>query len=383
MKKTITKFFCLVFPVVFLLALISCSSGGVGGDREPNNTIEEAVEVNLGEVFEITIDPQGDQDYFKAEIPEQGYMKIQATGVPEGLTLEVGFSIYQEWEGEKTKWLRGWSRLPDALFIKDPGTYYFVIHDDYDDKSANEKIQIKAEFIAEFDPTEPNNSVEEAKAVDFVDLNLAIFPTGDMDWFKVTTPAQGYIRALSKNVPEGITPEIYYALYDEWADPKVQEIRSWKKLPDACFIPDSGVYYLLFHDDYDDKSSESVMDIKLEFMPEMDKYEPNYTYQEAKPVERGDTLELAVFPTGDYDYFKIKLNEGDKIKFLAKDFESVVPEIILQIINPANPNELMNVSDWKELPAEFEVSTTQEYYILLHDNYDDTSSPKLFTIRIE
>jgi hypothetical protein len=43
----------------------------------------------------------------------------------------------------------------------------------------------------------------------------------------------------------------------------------------------------------------------------------------------------------------------------------------------------MNVSDWKELPAEFEVSTTQEYYILLHDNYDDTSSPKLFTIRIE
>lgn len=92
---------------------------------------------------------------------------------------------------------------------------------------------------------------------------------------------------------------------------------------------------------------------------------------------------MAVFPTGDYDYFKIKLNEGDKIKFLAKDFENVVPEIILQIINPANPNELMNVSDWKKLPAELEVNTTQEYYILVHDDYDDASSPKLFTIRIE
>ena len=134
MKKSIKKFVWLVFPAVFLLALISCSSGGGGGDREPNNTIEEAVEITLGEVFEISIDPQGDYDYFKTEIPEQGYLKIQATGIPEGLTLQVRFSVYQEWEGEKIKWLRGWSRLPDALFITEPGTYYFVIHDDYDDK---------------------------------------------------------------------------------------------------------------------------------------------------------------------------------------------------------------------------------------------------------
>jgi len=383
MKKTIKKFIWLVFPAVLLLALISCSSGGGGGDREPNNTIEEAVEINLGEVFEISIDPQGDYDYFKTEIPEQGYMKIQATGVPEGLTLEVRFSIYQEWEGEKTKWLRGWTQLPDALFITEPGTYYFVIHDDYDDKVSKEKIQIKAEFVPEFDPTEPNNAVEEAKAVDFGDLKLAIFPTGDRDWLKVNAPGQGYIRAMTKNVPEGITPEIYYAVYDEWADPKVQEIRSWHRLPDACFIPYSGVYYLLFHDDYDDKSSESVMDIKLEFMPEMDTYEPNNTFENAKTVERGDTLELVVFPAGDRDYYKIMLNEGDKVKFLAKDFENITPEIILQIVNPANQNELMNVSDWKRLPAEFEVNTTQEFYILVHDDYDDAGSPKLFTIRIE
>ena len=384
MYKLIKKIVLLILPAGFLLAFYSCSSGSGGGDKEPNNTIQEACEFTLGEVFEISIHPQGDHDYFVTEIKEQGYLKIQASNVPEGVDIEVAFSLYEEWEATKEKRLRSWRTIPDALFISEPGTYYFVIHDSYDDNFSSEKIEIKADSVPEFDLTEPNNSAEEAKAVNINgDIKLAIYPTGDKDWIKVDAPGQGYVQIMSKNVPEGITPEIYYATYDEWDDPKVQELKGWRELPDACFLPDSGTYYLLFHDNYDDNSSEFTTDFKLKFLPEMDKYEPNNRFMEAKEVKKGDTLEIAIFPTRDHDYFKINLNEGDKVKFLVKDHENITPEVILRIVNPTNPNELMDISGWKELPAEFEVNTTQEFYILVHDNYDDNSSTKLFTIKVE
>ena len=383
MKKIIYNLALLFLSFLILIFIQDCKKGGGGGEKEPNNTIEEAVDINPGEIIAINIDPVGDYDYFKVEVPEQGYLKIQSSAAPENLTPEVSFRAYQEWEAEKEKEIRHWHRLPDAVFVKDPGVCYFVIHDDYDDQSSKEKIEIRAEFIPEFDPTEPNNSPEEAREVGFTDLKLAVFPVGDQDWLKVMAPGQGYIKAMTRNVPEGITPEIYYATYDEWADPKIQELRHWHTMPDACFVSDSGLYYLLFHDDYDDQAYESVYDLKLEFLPEIDFAEPNNVSNNAKALRRGDTINLAIFPTGDYDYYKINLKEGDKIKLMARDYEEITPEIILQMVNPANPEEMIELSGWSRFPAEFDITTTGEIFLLFHDDYDDQSSEKVFTIKIE
>jgi len=383
MKKIISYLSILFIMVLVMVFAQECKKGGGAGENEPNNTIEEAGEIHLGEIVTISIDPVGDYDYFKVEVPEQGYLNIQASTIPENLNLEVSFRAYQEWEAENEKEIRPWHRLPDAVFMEDSGVLYFVIHDDYDDQASGEKIEIKAEFIPEFDPTEPNNSPEEAKEVEFTDLNLAVFPVGDRDWLKIIAPGQGYIKAMTKNVPEGITPEIYYATYDEWADPKTQELRSWRRMPDACFIPDSGLYYLLFHDDYDDQAVESVFDLKLEFLPEMDPAEPNNIRNDAKPVKRGDTINLAIFPAGDRDYYKISLKEGDRISFMASNYETITPEIILQMPNPANPEEMIDISGWSRFPAEFEINSTGDIFLLFHDDYDDQGSEKVFTVRIE
>lgn len=381
--KTICKKLAVPLNSMLLAILISCGGGAGGSDKEPNSTIEEAVPINLGEAFSISIDPQGDYDYFMVDVKEQGYLKVQASEVPDGITPEVTFALYEEWEGQKEKHLRNWNRLPDALHIIEPGTYYIVLHDDYDDQSVSENFQIKADFLPEFDDGEPNNTVENATENAFTEIKLAIYPHYDVDWYKVVAPGQGYITVMSNNVPEGINPEVYYAVYDEWADPKVQELRHWRNLPDACFVADSGDYYLLFHDDYDDAGSESLMDMKIQFLEEMDKYEPNNSQEFAKTVTKGDTLSIAIYPTGDYDYFKIRLGQNEKIKLMAIGYENFTPEVILQIINPSDPNEMMNISGWQQLPAEFEISAANEYYLLFHDDYDDAGSPKPFLVRIE
>ena len=383
MKSKYIKFMKALIGLLVLI-FISCAGGKGEGDKEPNNEIDQANDITLSQPFSLTINPKEDRDWFKVNLTEQGYLRVQASQVPEEINLEIAFALYQEWEGKKEKRLRGWRRLPDALFIPEAGTYYFVIKDDYDDASSGKPAQIKVDFLKEFDPTEPNNAPEHAKSVEIgTDLKIAVYPAEDQDWLKVKVEKQGYLTIKSKNVPEGITPEVKYFVFDEWADPKVKTIRSWKRMPDACFVSKTGDYFLLFHDDYDDGASETPYDLKIEFLDEMDQYEPNDNFEDAKTIKQGDTINLAIFPTDDQDYYKIKSSKARKIKFLAKDFSDITPEIRLYVLDTKDPNKLKHSSDWKKCPAEFDVKAGQEYFVLVHDDYDDASSPEPFEIRIE
>ena len=268
--------------VLLVLIFISCAGGKGEGDKEPNNEIDQANDITLSQPFSLTINPKGDMDWFKVNLAEQGYLKVQASQVPEEINLEIVFALYQEWEGEKEKRLRGWRRLPDALFISEAGTYYFVIKDDHDNASSGKPAQIKVDFLKEFDPTEPNNAPEQAKSVEIgTDLKIAVYPVLDQDWLKVKVEKQGYLIVKSKNVPEGITPEVKYFVFDEWADPKVKTIRDWKRLPDACFVSEVGEYFILAHDNHDNEASETPYDLKIEFLDEMDQYEPNDDFKKA------------------------------------------------------------------------------------------------------
>jgi hypothetical protein len=380
------KFVCLLVLLLIVLSWIGgCGGKGGEGDKEPNNSIEEAGEVTLDESFPIKINPTGDVDWFKVGLSEQGYLKVQAGECPEELNLEVAFALYKEWEGEKEERIRGWNRLPDAMFIPEGGTYYFAVKDDYDDASSGKAIQIKAGFLKEFDPLEPNDKPEEAKLVEAGSIvKPAVYPTGDVDWLKVKLEGQGYLILKSNNVPEGIIPEASYFLFDEWADPKVKEIGGWKKFPNACVIADSGEYYIKLHDDYDDAESETPYDLKIEFLEEMDKNEPNDDFGNAKSINRGDTLIVAIFPSKDRDYYKIKTTDAQNLKFLAKGFsDDIIPEIKLMVLDENNPSSLKEASAWKRLPADFEVEANKEYFVLLHDDYDDVGSPEAFQLIIE
>jgi hypothetical protein len=199
----------LVFILTIVIFISGCGDGGAGKEKEPNNSIDQANDIVLGKPFEIKISPVGDDDWFKVDLTEQGYLKVQASQIPEGLELEVAFALFQEWEGKKEKWLRKWHKLPDAIFIPEAGTYYFAIIDNYNDKESKEPIQIKADFILEYDAGEPNNSPETATTLEFgTPIKPVIFPTGDKDWFKVNVTKQGYILVKSKDVPKEIVPDM-------------------------------------------------------------------------------------------------------------------------------------------------------------------------------
>src|SRR6056297_623256 len=179
MKKPCIQQFFKGCAILLFLSTYACGGGG-SADKEPNSTIAEANTVKPGEVFDISIDPEGDLDYFKVEIPEKGYLRVSVTNVPEDLVMEIRYSLFEEWEEKKEKVIRGWHRLPDAVYIPKAGEYYFLLHDDYDDKSSSQSMQVKADFIPEFHDFEPNNDIEQSTSLELgKDVNFAIYPTGD------------------------------------------------------------------------------------------------------------------------------------------------------------------------------------------------------------
>jgi len=372
-----------VFKLLILALILVYSCGKQGGDNEPNNTIDQASEVNYGEQFSLKIDPLGDADWFKVKVTNQGYIQVNSANRVEGVQLQVSFAQYQEWEEQKEKWCRSWHPVPDALFVKDAGDYYLKIKDEWDDGFSAEEFLVKIDFLEEFDFTEPNNSVEEAKMITFGEQFVAaVYPVGDQDWFKVKAPAQGYLEVVSKNELKGIQTEVRFVIYDEWSDPKTKDIRGWKHIPQSCFIPDSGEYYIVMHDAWDDETIAEAFDLKINFIPEFDLLEPNNNIENAKLIKLDSINEIAIFPQGDKDYFKFT-TEKNKIKVFVKDHENIQPEMQLLTVDPENPEKYITVKNWTGFPAEIDVESGKEYYIVIHDAWDDNESKKLFQLKVE
>jgi len=377
------KFF--VIPLV-IAVIAGCGEGrGRFGDTEPNSRIEDANEVSFGESFLAKIYPEGDRDWYKVEVSEPGYIRVQASDVTDELDLQVAFALYQEWEANTEQRLRSWNRLPDALPVHEEGTYYFVMRDEWDNSYSEEPFQVKVDFLEEFDPYEPNDAPEDAKLVEpGEELDFAIFPLGDRDWFKVDVPGQGYLSVSSRGVPSGVDLQVRFAVFDEWASPQVNHLRSWGDVPDACFIPGEGEYYVEFRDEWDNSYSQTPFMAKIDFIGEMDIYEPNNEFTDAKEVMAGDTINIAVFPRGDRDFFKINTTQSNTLSFQARDVPSAIdPQVAIYTVDPDDMNNLISQSGWEKFPAEFVVEPNSEYYFCIRDEWDNASSPELFTVRIE
>ncbi|MEA3450993.1 MAG: hypothetical protein U9Q83_03720, partial [Bacteroidota bacterium] len=352
----VKQIFSLVLALFVVFYFSSCGDDSIKDmDNEPNNSIEEAVLLELDTVpFSTKIQEEGDVDWFKVEIPAQGYYSIMASSIPEEIGAEVKFALFEEWEGKKVKDISGWLDFPAVMHIPKAGTYYFRIKDDYSDAFSEEAIILKTQFVEEFDKYEMNNVIKSAQVINLnQSLELFIYPKKDVDFFKIEAPGKkGYIKAMVKEDNDGVNLEIKFVQYNEWADNKISDLTGWLEFPAAVLIPDEGDVYFIVQDDYSDGSSTEVFTLKIDYVAQMDSMETNNTFKDAKVASRGDTLNLAIFPKGDEDWFVITIEEGETLEFLAKDWDGAInPEIKFHTLN--DKNELANYSSWENFPYTF------------------------------
>ncbi len=363
--------------------LLSC-----GGDKnkseEPNDTIEEATEIKLNQVVEFQIKPVGDLDWFKVEVPGNGYLKVSTQSQPENLNLECSFAVYEEWEQEKAKFFVKKLEMP-AIAKVQKGTCYILINDDWNDAESDEKISMKVEFIEEFDKNEPNDRIEDATALELnTDFQMAIFPLKDIDWFKIEVETPGYVKLSLKNVDKEITPEVKFYKYDQWAEKKEIEISKHLELPAAVQINEPCTYYFAINDDWNNAYSQSLFDVRIEFIEEHDLQEPNNNFESAFELQSGDQINIAIFPVGDVDYFKITPIKNGIMSLKTKDVPQNINLRAKCFVNDAeNQENYIEKSEYLSVPCEFSVEANIEYFFYIEDDWNDAASEKLFELKVE
>lgn len=373
-----------------LLFISSCKKGGRSKvknvDREPNDNIKKAVLLKSDTgTFVTKLESGSDVDWFKFNIPAPGYYIVitENTDIPKEIYLAVQFYYYDDTKPYKTVSISGDMAFPAILHVDQPGTYYFTIRE-YWEQSYEEPIVFKTRFIKEFDKYEINDWYDMARDLDInSQITFYIYPYYDHDWFKIKLNGQkGYLKAMVKETHDEVTPELRYYTYDEWSKEKVKVYLDWNKLPVSIPLPNEKFIYLELHDDWDDKQTLEPYTLKLQYLPEMDSLEPNDDYQHATVAHIGDTLNVAIFPRYDKDYFKLTIPDTDSVTLLALNYEGdIKPEVKFFTLD--NYEKLKDYSDWHLLPFTFAVEPGKTYYFCLHDDWEDAESEKPFQLIIK
>jgi hypothetical protein len=373
----------LLLGLIFFV-LMSCGSGSDKSENksksdEPNNTIEEATEVKAGDEIKMSIAEKGDVDWYKVEVKKQGYLQALAKGIPEDLAIQMRFAKYDEWGDEKEDFISGWSEMPTTIQVLEEGTYYIMVAERWGDKFSEEEFTLKIEFIEEFDTFEPNVDALSAKDVEFEnEYKSAIFPLKDQDWFKVNVEEKGYLEVKSKDVDEEIELSVYFAQFDEYNEDPVDVLKSKKVIPQALAVSEPGEYYIVLVDRWDSKMSQNLFNWVVNFIPEMDEFEPNNSDIDAKEITGNETVNLAVFPLDDVDIFKFSPANTGTLSIKGKDFGDIEVAAVIYIFDEDNElDELETIV----IPGKFEVKDAgKDYFIGIKDRYDSNSSPELLEL---
>jgi hypothetical protein len=364
--------------VLIAFVILACGSGKEKSDDstksyEPNNKIEEASELKLGTEIKMSIDKKEDVDWYKVEISEQGYLRAVSNGIPENLDVEIRFAQYDEWGEEKEVFLSDFEPMPSAIQVVEPGIYYVFVADRWGENFSKDEFSFKVDFIKEFDEYETNNDPLEAKVIELNrEYNAAIFPKIDHDWFKLTTEEPGYLEIKVKDIEADLDFYAIVAQYDEYADEQIKELRYMDEFPQAVAVPEPGEYYIDLCDRWGDKSSEKLFNFVVNFIPEMDTFEPNNEYSDAKEITGNETIEMTIFPTGDVDLFLLPSAKKAILNIKGKGFGDVEPYAVLYVLNEEYDLEEV---DAVEIPGDLTIPEAgKDYYIAIKDRWDGNAS---------
>ncbi|MFW6059444.1 MAG: hypothetical protein ACODAQ_04645 [Phycisphaeraceae bacterium] len=230
---------------------------------------------------------------FEVDVPEAGYLEVAVAEPPEAFNF---WCLFPEAAGPVAS-EQGQARVAagkQRITIKDrwnndvEGAFDVVVH-----------------FTAEVDESEPNNRIEQARAVEMGEFTVRIFPEGEHDWLKLEAPGPGYLTCVAIEPPKGYThwPRFYL---DEKTHLGDNEIR----------VNQAGPIYMRLGDRWNRFSSLRPIRLRTMFHSETDASEPNDQPDTARTVKPGK-LNLAIAPAGDTDQLRFELDQPGYVEVTA------------------------------------------------------------------
>jgi hypothetical protein len=217
---------------------------------EPNDTPDTARRVDWEEMVPFWILPTGDRDFFRFEAPEAGYAWMGVSPHP-GLDL----ALTPEWLDEEGKvltsdrWVRKVPKGPGLLRIK--GRYEML------NEESVKPFYASLSFMPETDLSEPNDTLETARAVELGSvIKFQLIPEKDVDFFRFEVKEPGLVYGRFVMAPvESSYDDYKVEILDAQGKP-VAGLYSWQQNYYATLDP--GTYFLKIHRSRGHTGFESV-----------------------------------------------------------------------------------------------------------------------------
>ncbi len=201
--------------------------------NEPNNTLEQAINLTSGESVQGYVACAGDQDWYKINVPPGELLRVRLEADVSG--FEPGFRLLDASEELVVEnWnLRGKLEATDIdtyRVLPGSGDYYVVVGDDDGvDADPNVQYTLTVDSVNDPDPNEPNNHPTEATPLagsavgcggswgSWMTKTGTIGSPGDNDWFvlPLTGCSNGILEAELTMDYSGLSDEEEWNFQDE------------------------------------------------------------------------------------------------------------------------------------------------------------------------
>ncbi|MFV9645089.1 MAG: FlgD immunoglobulin-like domain containing protein [Desulfobacterales bacterium] len=349
-------------------------------EQEPNNNIENAGLIEIGQPVMGLINPVGDTDYFKLDITENAHLTVSFINVPSNLELcltilDNGGQVMDTITGSEG------TIFTFEINILSPGTYYLKINDNLNDESSWTNYVFKTSLVTG-DEFEPNNLPEQAYWLDIgKNYYPIIFPSGDVDYFSFYISDCGSMNLTLSNVATNL--DLKATLYN----PDFKEI--WQRtsglggmINEDISLVDEGMYVLKIEELNTNQSVQNYR-LLLQFVSGSDELEPNNTFANATPLLLDRPVQASIYPQEDMDFFMVNLTSPGRLNILIEQVpDNIRPNIWIFNALQEVIGTTYSGGEGTDLAYAIELDTAGIYYIKLGDYQNLHSSLEKYVLSV-
>jgi hypothetical protein len=196
-----------------------------------------------------------------------------------------------------------------------------------------------------------------------------IHPAGDVDFYKIHISTRGYLTVLLDGVPAGMRGAVN--LYDAAGGDMYQNAMAANKgewVSRELFV-EPGWYHIRVHD-RDNLGHDSSYGVFFDFIPTLDRYEPNDRLSRATPLEtQTDISDAYISRPQDTDWYQISIPSPGRLAISLTDMPSGMRGAIsIYNVNGDNTYESAQANnDGEDVFRDYDVTVPGTFFIGIHD----------------
>ncbi len=391
MQKTLPYHLRVALTLASLLLtglLSGCDSGGptypsvVPDDAlEPNNTREEATEIELDYQADLVLQDQ-DKDWFKFTLAEGKFIEVTMKA-PDAQFWDVLMEIYSDTQFVRTLHLNvdanasGYEYLP-------AGDYSLKLSGHITSNTRKYSVKVSAKALPDA-AYEPNNTSQTASKIELNAGAQGMFlGGGDEDWYTFTLDETQIVTiSLDEGAGAGYTTfdralynsklEVYNNSKGEYGD------GYWETLTAGL---EPGTYYIRAYREQEFDAG-SPYSLSVSSVPIPDKaFEPNDASRTATPVELNAEAREMFLGAKDEDWYTFTLDEAQIVTIELEEnqdyygFDRVLYNSDFEVYDD---DDYGNIGFWKTFTIGLEPDT---YYIRAYREREFVSSGVLYSLSV-